>query len=117
MVTAYSSEVGLARVQRSTRCFRDAATIFGKTQISAQTRLEGCGTTVKYWEAFVVPAYRIYELHARGRFIRPTRVLIRENDADVIRTVKPQVVGHDVEIMECARVVARLSNRRIVAAR
>jgi hypothetical protein len=60
-----------------------------------------------YWEASVVPAYRIYD-HARGRVIRPARVLIRENDADVIRTVQPPVDGHDIEIMEGARVVARL---------
>jgi hypothetical protein len=87
--------------------------------ISAQTGLKGYGTTVKYWEASVVPAYRIYELHARRRVVRPALILIliRENDADVIRTVKPPVDGHDVEIMEGARVVARLSNRQIVAAR
>ena len=36
-----------------------------------------------------MPAYRIYELHARGRVIRPARVLIRENDEDVIRMVEP----------------------------
>jgi hypothetical protein len=29
-----------------------------------------------------VPAYRIYELHARGRVMRPARVLIRENDTE-----------------------------------
>jgi hypothetical protein len=55
-----------------------------------------------------VPAYRIYELHARGRVVRPARVLIRENDTDVIRMVEPPADGHDVEIMEGARVVARL---------
>jgi hypothetical protein len=55
-----------------------------------------------------VPAYRIYELHARGRVMRPARVLIRENDTEVIRTVEPPVDGRDVEIMEGARVVARL---------
>jgi hypothetical protein len=97
--------------------FRAAATIYGKNQISAQTGLKGYGTTVKHWEASVVPAYRIYELHARRRVVRPALILIRENDADVIRTVKPPVDGHDVEIMEGARVVARLSNRQIVAAR
>jgi hypothetical protein len=75
-----------------------------------------------------VPAYRIYELHGRGRVIRPALVLIRENDEDVIRTVKPPIDGHDVEIMEGARVVARLhrggedllgrpSTRQVVAAR
>jgi hypothetical protein len=74
-----------------------------------------------------VPAYRIYELHARRRVIRPALVLIRENDEDV-RTVKPPIDGRDVEIMEGARVVARLhrggedllgrpSTRRVVAAR
>jgi hypothetical protein len=68
-----------------------------------------------HWEASVVPAYRIYKLRARGRVMRPALVLIRENDADVIRTVKPPVDGHDVEIMEGARVVARLNNRQIVA--
>jgi hypothetical protein len=55
-----------------------------------------------------VPAYRIYELHARGRVMRPARVLIRENDTEVIRTVEPPVHGRDVEIMEGARVVTRL---------
>jgi hypothetical protein len=55
-----------------------------------------------------VPAYRIYELHARGRVMRPARVLIRENDTEVIRTVEPPVDGRDVEIMEGARVVTRL---------
>jgi hypothetical protein len=34
-----------------------------------------------------VPAYRIYELHARKRVMRPARVLICENDMDVIRMV------------------------------
>jgi hypothetical protein len=55
-----------------------------------------------------VPAYRIYELHARAPVVRPARVLIRENDTDVIRMVEPPADGHDVEIMEGARVVARL---------
>jgi hypothetical protein len=80
-------------------------------------RLKGHSTTVKYWEVSVVPAYRIYELHARRRVVRPALILIRENDADVIRTVKPPLDGHDVEIMEGARFVARLSNRQTVAAR
>jgi hypothetical protein len=99
--------------------FRAATTIYGKNQISAQTGLKAYDTTVKYWEASVVPAYRIYELHARRRVVRPALILIliRENDADVIGTVKPPVDGHDVEVMERARVVARLSNRQIVAAR
>jgi hypothetical protein len=89
----------------------------GKNQISAQTGLKGHSTTVKYWEASVVPAYRIYELNARRRVVRPALILIRENDADVIRTVKPPLDGHDVEIVEGARFVARLSNRQTVAAR
>jgi hypothetical protein len=55
-----------------------------------------------------VPAYRIYEIDARGRVIRPARMLIRENDTDVIRTVERPVDGRDVEIMEGVRVVARL---------
>jgi hypothetical protein len=55
-----------------------------------------------------VPAYQIYELHARRRVIRPARILIRENDTDVIRAVEPPADGHGVEIMEGARVVARL---------
>ena len=40
--------------------------------------------------------------------MRPARVLICENDTDVIRLVEPPADGHDVEIMEGARVVARL---------
>jgi hypothetical protein len=55
-----------------------------------------------------VPAYRIYQLYAGRRVMRPARVLIRENDTDVIRTVEPPADGHDVEIMEGARVLARL---------
>ena len=55
-----------------------------------------------------MPAYQIYELHARRRVIRPARILIRENDTDVIRAVEPPADGHGVEIMEGARVVARL---------
>jgi hypothetical protein len=43
--------------------------------------------------------------------MRPARVLIRENDTDVIRMVEPPVDGYDVEIMEGARVVARLRGR------
>jgi hypothetical protein len=99
------------------RQFPGCGNNFRENQISAQTGLKRYGTTVKYWEASVVPAYRIYELHGRGRIIRPALVLIRENDEDVIRTVKPPVDGHGVEIMEGARVVARLSNQQIVAAR
>jgi hypothetical protein len=92
-------------------------TILGKIKFLRRQGLKGWGTTVKYWEASVVPAYRIYELHARRRVVRPALILIRENDADVIRTVKPPLDGYDVEIMEGARVVARLSNRQTVAAR
>jgi hypothetical protein len=62
-----------------------------------------------------VPAYRIYELHARAPVVRPARVLIRENDTDVIRMVEPPADGHDVEIMEGARVVARLRHHTEVA--
>jgi hypothetical protein len=51
----------------------------------------------------------------RGEALFAALVLIRENDADVIRTVNRPIDGHDVEIMEGARVVARLSNRQIVA--
>jgi hypothetical protein len=94
--------------------FRAAVTIFGKKSNSAETGVKRYSTTVKYWEASVVPAYRIYELHAKGRVMRPAVVLIRENDTDVVRMVKPPVDGHDIEIVEGARVVARL-NRSGVA--
>jgi hypothetical protein len=93
-----------------------SATNFPESINSAQTGVKRCGTTQpRFCEVSVLPAYRIYELRKRRRVIRPALVLIRENDADVIRTVKPPVDGHDVEIMEGARVVARLSNRQIVA--
>jgi hypothetical protein len=58
--------------------------------------------------ACVMPAYRIYNLLTQGRVTRPALVLIRENDRDVIRSVESPVAGHDVEIMEGARLVAPL---------
>jgi hypothetical protein len=54
-----------------------------------------------------VPAYRRASC-AETRYA-PARVLICENDTDVIRMVEPPVDGHDVEIMEGARFVARLN--------
>jgi zinc-finger binding domain of transposase IS66 len=51
---------------------------------------------------------RVTLIGARRRVMRPARVLICENDTDVIRLVEPPADGHDVEIMEGARVVARL---------
>ena len=56
-------------------------------------------------------AYRIYKLLTQGHDTRPALVFIRENDSDVIRSVESPVAGHDVEIMEGARLVARLRHR------
>jgi hypothetical protein len=57
-----------------------------------------------------MPAYRIYKLLTQGHVTRPALVLIREN-RDVIRSVESPVAGHDVEIVEGARLVARLRRR------
>jgi hypothetical protein len=55
-----------------------------------------------------VPDYRIHKLDAQGHVTGPALVLICNQDADVIRKVESLVDGHDVEIMEGARVVTRL---------
>jgi hypothetical protein len=57
-----------------------------------------------------MPDYRIYKLNAQGHVIGPALVLICEQDADVIRKVESLVDGHDVEILEGARVVTRLQS-------
>jgi hypothetical protein len=58
-----------------------------------------------------MPAYRIYNLLAQGHVAGPAAILIRESDADVIRSVESPVARHDVEILEGARLVARLRRR------
>jgi hypothetical protein len=58
-----------------------------------------------------MPVYRIYKLLTQGHVTRPALVLIRENDRDVIRSVESPGAGHDVEIVEGARLVARLRRR------
>ena len=62
----------------------------------------------QHWERSVTPAYRIYELFARGHITGPAVILIRENDVDVIQSVESSVARRDIEILEGARVVARL---------
>ena len=57
-----------------------------------------------------MPDYRIYKLNAQGHVIGPTLVLICEQDEDVIRKVESLIDGHDVEIMDGARLVARLQS-------
>jgi hypothetical protein len=57
-----------------------------------------------------MPDYRIYKLNAQGHATGPALVLICERDADVIQKVESLVDGHDVEIVEGARLVARLQS-------
>jgi hypothetical protein len=54
--------------------------------------------------------YRIYKLNAQGHATGHALMLICENDADVIRKVESLVDGHDVEILEGARLVGRLKS-------
>jgi hypothetical protein len=86
--------------------FRAAAIIFGKNRILHRQESSDTVPREVNLRGLCPAPYRIYEVHARRRLIR--LVLIRENDADVIRTVKSPVEAHDVEIMEGTRVVARL---------
>jgi hypothetical protein len=58
-----------------------------------------------------MPAYRIYNLLPQGHVAGPAAILIRESDADVIRGFESPVARHDVEILEGARLVARLRRR------
>jgi hypothetical protein len=55
-----------------------------------------------------MPVYRIYKLNAQGHANGHALVLICEKDADVIRKVESLVDGHDVEILDGARLVSRL---------
>jgi hypothetical protein len=55
-----------------------------------------------------MPIYRIYKLNAQGHANGHALVLICEKDADVIRKVESLVDGHDVEILDGARLVGRL---------
>jgi hypothetical protein len=54
--------------------------------------------------------YRIYKLDAKGRVTGPALVLFCEQDEEVIRKVESLVDGHDVEILQGARVVTRLQS-------
>jgi hypothetical protein len=62
------------------------------------------------WSASVVPVYRIYKLNAQGHVTGHALVLNCEKDADVVRKVESLIDGHDVEILEGARLVARLKS-------
>jgi hypothetical protein len=57
-----------------------------------------------------MPVYRIYKLNAQGHVTGHALVLVCEKDADVIRKVESLVDGHDVEILEGARLVGRLKS-------
>ncbi len=57
-----------------------------------------------------MPDYRIYKLNAQGHVTGPALVLVCEKDADVIRKVESLIDGHDVEILEQSRLVARLKS-------
>jgi hypothetical protein len=57
-----------------------------------------------------MPVYRIYKLNALGHVTGHALVLICEKDADVVRKVESLVDGHDVEILEGARLVGRVKS-------
>ena len=57
-----------------------------------------------------MPDYRIYKLNALGHVTGHARALICEKDADVVRKVESLIDGHDVEILEGARLVGRLKS-------
>jgi hypothetical protein len=57
-----------------------------------------------------MPVYRIYKLNAQGHVTGHALVLVCEKDTDVIRKVESLVDGHDVEILEGARLVGRLKS-------
>jgi hypothetical protein len=57
-----------------------------------------------------MPVYRIYKLNAQGHVTGHALILICEKDADVIRKVESLVDGHDVQILEGARLVGRLKS-------
>jgi hypothetical protein len=57
-----------------------------------------------------MPVYRIYKVNAQGHVTGHALVLVCEKDADVIRKVESLVDGHDVEILEGARLVGRLKS-------
>jgi hypothetical protein len=57
-----------------------------------------------------MPEYRIYKLNGQGHATGPALVLICGRDADVIQKVESLVDGQDVEIMDGARIVARLKS-------
>jgi hypothetical protein len=57
-----------------------------------------------------MPDFRIYKLNAQGHVTGPALVLVCEKDADVIRKVESLIDGHDVEILERTRLVARLKS-------
>jgi hypothetical protein len=90
------------------RQFREAV-VFN----SAQTLFKGDGITAGQCNRGVpsfMPVYRIYKLDAQGHVTGPALILICEKDADVIRKVESLVDGHDVEILEGARLVGRLKS-------
>lgn len=60
-----------------------------------------------------MPDYRIYKLNEQGHVTGPALVLVCEKDADVIRKVESLIDGHDVEILERTRLVARLKSGAI----
>jgi hypothetical protein len=79
----------------------------------AQTLFNRRGITrgqVTLWSAFGMPVYRIYKLNALGHVTGHALVLICEKDADVVRKVESLVDGHDVEILEGARLVGRVKS-------
>jgi hypothetical protein len=75
---------------------------------STDTALREVNVTLR--SASGMPVYRIYKLNALGHVTGHALVLICEKDADVVRKVESLVDGHDVEILEGARLVGRVKS-------
>jgi hypothetical protein len=55
--------------------------------------------------------YRIYTVDANGRVIAPSEVLTCETDEEIIQKATSMVDGHDLEIWDGPRVVAKIPSR------
>ncbi len=59
-----------------------------------------------------MPDYRIYTVDKNGRVIASAKELTCETDAEIIQDATSMVDGHDLEIWDRARVVAKITSER-----
>jgi hypothetical protein len=104
---AFCRRLKLPRVVRLRQKFSEAAFNFAQT-LFERDGIREVGVTL--WSASFMSVYRIYKLNAQGHVTGHALVLICEKDADVIRKVESLVDGHDVEILEGARLVGRVKS-------